>query len=599
METRERSHPQYPRPPAAEIDRVYYDLATVLSDAGTDAEGRRAVAEEALREQLKSAGHSLAAIDWAVHLFCENGLLRTTILKEKQAGSNRSGVREAKARTIDVPAISATDEFWDRWKTGSFSARQQELILLVHGIRTFGGWQSMVKRVLGSIPNTKVVEIKYGFLDSIRFWFPFFTRQFAINEVRHEIQNAKTANPNSQISIIAHSFGTYAISRILVEHPDLQLHKLILCGSIIPRTYRWNHVRGQLATDVINDFGTRDIWPVLAKCLSWGYGDTGRHGFGRGAYVTDRGHDFAHSDFFNDQFIENYWKPWFETDTVVRSAWPEQAPPPSWGLSILSVVPLQWILCVLMVAVLFTFGTRYAPGWFRENQIDPRKLPIDATKAVVAVTPLRHLDDAAIGTTDLIGKELLERCGVGGVHLCSSPDFPFGSGVHGQCDLQLTGSDDILVIHDLYVQVLDTFRAPNFHFLIAPPNASQSIEVSFMLSDFGEPLPATVRPRIVQIRGENKPVTSAFPIMLPGGGRASSLRLWFKSATPKIYTIRAFAEVSIGSDGNHLVIPLADPIAMSFFDSTCEFDNPMAPGNWYVPTFKEILDNPDGPEPGS
>lgn len=358
METKEHDEPTVPRPPDVEIALVYRDLATQLSAAGKDANGQHAVGQDALRERLMSAGHSLAAIEWAVHLFCKDGLLHNSILKENKVRTIRSGVSEVKPRTIDLPAIAATDAFWERWKAGSFSPRLKEIILLVHGIRTFAGWQPMVKRVLEEIPNIKVIPIKYGYFDAFRFWLPFLTRQRAIDDLRREIANARAANPDAQLSVIAHSFGTYAISRILSEHPDIKFHRLILAGAIVPRTFRWNYVSGQLATDVINDYGTRDVWPVLAKCLSWGYGDTGRHGFGRGAYVTDRGHDYAHSDFFNEKFVRDYWKPLFENGKEVASPWAEKTPPPSWLLSILSILPVQWCLLLIIVVMLGWIGIK-------------------------------------------------------------------------------------------------------------------------------------------------------------------------------------------------------------------------------------------------
>jgi predicted acylesterase/phospholipase RssA len=122
MEIGDFGEPTTPRPPAAEIDRVYHDLATVLSDAGQDADGRRAFGREALGARLKSAGHSAAAIEWAVHLFCRIGLLRMSILKEKQVRTIGRGASEAKARTIAVPAVAAADEFWKRWQAGTFTS---------------------------------------------------------------------------------------------------------------------------------------------------------------------------------------------------------------------------------------------------------------------------------------------------------------------------------------------------------------------------------------------------------------------------------------------------------------------------------------------
>lgn len=384
MEIKGRNEPTMPCPPSTEIGPVYQDLAKILSGAGHDADGRRAMGRDALREQLMPVGHSPAAIEWAVHLFCETGLLRTSILKEKQVREIRAGVIEAKARMNDVPAVAATEEFWEQWKNGTLTLRQQEVILLVHGIRTFAGWQPMVKRVLEEIPNTVVIGIKYGYLDAIRFWFPLFTRQAAINDLRREIQNARAAYSDAQISVIAHSFGTYAVSRIIADNPDIKFHRVILSGAIIPRSYRWDYIRGRLATDVVNDYGTRDIWPVLAKCLSWGYGDTGRHGFGRTG-VIDRGHNYAHSDFFNEKFVRDYWKPWFEENRVAPSQWEEHAPPPSWFLSILSVVPLQWILCsVLMAAVIWLLTSAY--------RIHTREVPTGASPHIVSTEQQRSAD---------------------------------------------------------------------------------------------------------------------------------------------------------------------------------------------------------------
>ena len=225
--------------------------------------------------------------------------------------------------------------------------RPEEVILLIHGIRTFGNWQAMVKRVLEEIPNALVVPIKFGYFDAFRFWFPLLTRNGPIKQVRREIQNVQRVHPGVRISVIAHSFETYAITTILKDTPNLVLHRLVLCGSIVRQQFRWEEVGLQLNTSVVNECGTRDVWPVLAKCLSWGYGDTGRHSFGRAA-VQDREHDYAHSDFFNEEFVRSYWKPWFEEDRWVPSRWAENAPRSPWWLSMLSILPLQWLLVVLI-----------------------------------------------------------------------------------------------------------------------------------------------------------------------------------------------------------------------------------------------------------
>ncbi|QDV25287.1 lipase family protein [Aureliella helgolandensis] len=237
----------------------------------------------------------------------------------------------------------------------------EEVVVLVHGIRTFANWQPLVVRILEEIPGIKVVPIKYGYLDAIRFWCPF-TRSGPIDDVRREVQNARRKHPNAQLSVIAHSFGTYAITSLLRDNPDLHLNRLLLSGSIVSRSFRWDYVDGRLAHDVINDYGTRDVWPVLAKCLSWGYGDTGRHGFGRAASVRDRGHAYSHSDFFNEAFVRTYWKPWFEEGRFVTSEWEESSPPSPWLLSVLSVFPAKWLTIIALLTGVYLICTQLRLG---------------------------------------------------------------------------------------------------------------------------------------------------------------------------------------------------------------------------------------------
>ncbi len=258
------------------------------------------------------------------------------------------------------------------------ASRPIEIILLVHGIRTFAWWQPMVKRVLEGIPNVAVWECEYGYFNVFRFWCPFFTRRAPLEEVRAELEKAQTAisaYPDARLSVIAHSYGTYIITELLSSKLDLKLHRILLCGSIVRRRYPWHAVSNRIGAhptiagkkNVINDYGLQDVWPVLAKCLSWGYGDTGRHKFGK-AEVTDRGHNLGHSDFFTQEapqtdlepgegFVRKYWKPWFETGEEVRSPANERGQSPLW-LSWLSVFPIQWLILAAIACALLVLSER-------------------------------------------------------------------------------------------------------------------------------------------------------------------------------------------------------------------------------------------------
>jgi pimeloyl-ACP methyl ester carboxylesterase len=347
------SPPTTPRPSQSVIFEVLKDLASFLSNAECDPNGLRHAAIDEIKSLLQESRHSGAAIDWAIYEGSQNAWLSETTCKRDQRSSNpRRGIAEIRPNFVNVPAVAATYAFLKEWHAGRFEPRTPRVVFLIHGIRTHANWQLMVKRVIEETCQTRVVPLKYGYFDMLRFWCPLLTRKGPIEEVRREIQNARNAYPDAEFSVIAHSFGTYIISHILLDNPDLRLKHLVLSGCIIPRRYRWDYVKERIETTVINDYGTRDIWPVLAKSLSWGYGDTGRHGFGRGAAIIDRGHDYRHSDFFNESFVRRFWQPWFDRDEFVSSEWNELAPPSPWWLSLLSILPVQRIVLVVLVTAM-------------------------------------------------------------------------------------------------------------------------------------------------------------------------------------------------------------------------------------------------------
>jgi hypothetical protein len=86
----------------------------------------------------------------------------------------------------------------------------------------------------------------------------------------------------------------------------------------------------------------------MARKLSWGYDETERHGFGR-AYVVDRAHLFAQSDFFAKDFIREFWKPWFASSKYTKSEWEEETQPSPWLLDVFSVLPVKSILGLMLI----------------------------------------------------------------------------------------------------------------------------------------------------------------------------------------------------------------------------------------------------------
>jgi hypothetical protein len=155
-----------------------------------------------------------------------------------------------------------------------------------------------------------------------------------------ELRTLRTKYPNADISIVAHSFGTYIVSQILSEETDIQIHRLQLCGSIISLKYRWDKVVSRITGKVVNDAGTSDYWPVMASLLSWGYGASGVFGF-KTISVKDRYHDCGHSDFFSDEHMSKYWVPLLVDGQVVLSDWTSTRPSPGILINLLNWFPFK------------------------------------------------------------------------------------------------------------------------------------------------------------------------------------------------------------------------------------------------------------------
>jgi pimeloyl-ACP methyl ester carboxylesterase len=220
------------------------------------------------------------------------------------------------------------------------SPTRTHIVLLVHGIRTEGIWQDLVASKLSAHVAVKPIVVGFDYLDIFSFWLPYFFRAKSIEKIERELRGALSDYHGADLSIIAHSFGTYIIANILKRRPDIQVFRLLLCGSIISRSFQWDSLPRFPNGGVLNDVGSEDFLPALAQSVSWGYGNTGTFGFRTGK-VKDRYFKFAHSDFFTDSHIDSYWIPFIVDGKIVESSWNFKRPKPAWLLSILRFMPIK------------------------------------------------------------------------------------------------------------------------------------------------------------------------------------------------------------------------------------------------------------------
>jgi len=223
----------------------------------------------------------------------------------------------------------------------------RRLIILVHGIRTRAEWQGRLRYLLEADGQTKVEPLGYGYFDVIRFLCPVMSRRGPVDEIEYKIRDALNLHDAyNELIFVGHSFGTYVLGTILKERPDIKPNRMLLCGSILSRKYRWDKLPNR-PNGVLNEAGSRDIWPILARAMTWGFDSTGTFGF-KTPGVRDRYHDCTHSEYFKPGFAEQYWLPWIINGELRESPFEiGNQPATPFFKNILELLPIKYVALAL------------------------------------------------------------------------------------------------------------------------------------------------------------------------------------------------------------------------------------------------------------
>jgi pimeloyl-ACP methyl ester carboxylesterase len=255
-------------------------------------------------------------------------------------------------------------------QAGALQVRPDEnsdhMVLLIHGFNTFANWIDDVREELRD--RGFVAEpTGFGYFGFLRFLSFPACRSRAIERVSSDIDLAilkferehAGAIPN-KISVIAHSFGSWVIMRVLEKNNNLKLHRIVFCGSVLREDYDFRSLyeKGQFK-HVLNQIGTRDYWPVIGESAGWGYGSIGSHGL-TSPIADNRWYaDFRHSDFLTREFCSVSWIPFLEGGklTVLEARKltdAERLRKLPWWIKVITFIPIRWILLFGLMA-LFIF----------------------------------------------------------------------------------------------------------------------------------------------------------------------------------------------------------------------------------------------------
>lgn len=245
------------------------------------------------------------------------------------------------------------------------SARQnrEHVVVLVHGIRDFAYWQSDVRQCLEAA-GFQVELTNYDRFDLLRFLAPIpWFRNSIVERIWKQIEQVYQIHPGKKISFIAHSFGTFVLSEIMRRRFNFRAHRIIFCGSVARYESALEQVANRFDPPLLNEVGTRDMWPAIAQSATFGYGSAGSYGFKR-PYARDRWHHGAgHGFFLNSDFCERFWVPFLETGKIVAGEIKPELP--AWWVRLLHVVPVKFVAIALAACVVL-----YVEPWGRFTRTD-------------------------------------------------------------------------------------------------------------------------------------------------------------------------------------------------------------------------------------
>jgi CheY-like chemotaxis protein len=205
----------------------------------------------------------------------------------------------------------------------TLKSEEKKLVITVHGIMSFGKWQNDFKKAYEEkFPNGYApVNYKYHYFPILGFLIPKARRKEE-EEFHNFVSRVTQRYPEATIDIIAHSFGTHLVHKVLTRMDYLlqpKVSKVIFCGSVLKDSTNIELFIEKLKIDkLLNECGIND-WPlIMSNLFAVGLGKGGRSGFKSvdSSIIINRYHKGGHSLFFN----ENHYDEWirFLENGVIR-----------------------------------------------------------------------------------------------------------------------------------------------------------------------------------------------------------------------------------------------------------------------------------------
>lgn len=185
------------------------------------------------------------------------------------------------------------------------TSRDIRWVIVIHGMNSRAKWQEefsweIANRLSYSAP---VLIYKYGWatIDVFARWLHRRLAKRLGERMRIAIGQAEKSRHPSRPDIIAHSFGTLLLSRVL-EDPDfadLKFGRIITAASIVRPDFDWDRLVAEGRVEaVLNHVGAQDGAVPYAQYAIPGAGPGGVAGYAAEVVLNVRSEDYGHSGFF-------------------------------------------------------------------------------------------------------------------------------------------------------------------------------------------------------------------------------------------------------------------------------------------------------------
>lgn len=196
---------------------------------------------------------------------------------------------------------------------------REKVLVTIHGIRTQAEWNSEVS-LIASMNGWVVAPFQYGFVD-VDVFLDRKQRNEIVDRFRAFVFELKHSFDLENISIIAHSFGTYIVVRYLLgfDDPPVQFDTVILCGAIVDHKLDLERFQRRAAT-ICNEVAPNDEWASWAKRSNFGqdefFGNAATLGFEihTPRLIQRRADIFTHNNVIRRDVVVQRWMPVLEAN---------------------------------------------------------------------------------------------------------------------------------------------------------------------------------------------------------------------------------------------------------------------------------------------